>query len=193
MPNACAPPSVSPHPHRTRRTTYHSKTSGVSTYGTPLLTIKTLTVAILANASSQSSLSQAATIATGLKAKGAVPKILGQFLASGVDATYSTAHAAPFDGIIVVDGTDDLFPKKASSATLYPPSRPTEIARDAFLFAKPIAAVGSGGKAALKAAKVDEKQDGILAVNPNDVSTIPDAFEKLLKQFKFLGRYALDS
>ena len=173
---------------------YHNnKTSGVSTYGTPLPTIKTLTVAILANASSQSSLSQAATIATGLKAKGAVPKILGQFLTSGVDATYSTAHAAPFDGIIVVDGTDNLFSKKASSATLYPPGRPTEIVRDAFLFAKPIAAVGSGGKAALKAAEVDEKQDGILVVDSNDVGTIPDAFEKLLKQFKFLGRYALDS
>ena len=156
-------------------------------------TIKTLTVAILANASSQSSLSQAATIATGLKAKGAVPIILGQFLASGVDATYSTAHAAPFDDIFVVDGTDGLFTKKASSATLYPPGRPAAIVRDAFLFAKPIAAVGSGSKAALKAAKVDGKQDGIFVVDPNDISTIPDAFEKLLKQFKFLGRYALDS
>ena len=44
-----------------------------------------------------------------------------------------------------------------------------------------------------QAAKVDGKQNGILVVDPNDVSTIPDAFEKLLKQFKFLGRYALDS
>ena len=129
---------------------YHSKTSDVSTYGTPLPTIKTLTVAILANASSHSSLSQAATIATGLKAKGAVLKILGQL---GVDATYSTAHAAPFDGIIVADGTDDLFSKKASSATLYPPGRPTEIVRGAFLFAKPIAVVGSAGKVAQRLTK----------------------------------------
>ena len=40
---------------------------------------------------------------------------------------------------------------------------------------------------------MDVKQDGILVVDSNDVGTIPDAFEKLLKQFKFFGRYALDS
>ena len=99
---------------------YHNnKTSGVSTYGTPLPTIKTLAVAILAKGYSQSSLSQAATIATGLKSEGAVPRILGQLLTPGVDATYSTSHAAPFDGIIAADGTDGLF-WKASLATLYP-------------------------------------------------------------------------
>ena len=36
-----------------------------------------------------------------------------------------------------------------------PPGRPTEIVRDAFLFATPTAVVGSGGKAALKAAEVE--------------------------------------
>ena len=115
---------------------YHNRTSGASTYGAPLPTIKTLTVVIFANSSSQSSLTQAATIATALKAKGAVPKIIDEFLTSGVDATYSTAHAAPFDGLVVVDGTDDLFSKKASSATLCTPIPPTEIVCDAFLFVK---------------------------------------------------------
>ena len=29
-------------------------------------------------------------------------------------------------------------------------------------------------------------------MGPNDISSIPYAFEKLLKQFKFLGRFALE-
>jgi catalase len=172
---------------------YHNnKTSGVSTYGTPLPTIKTLTIAILASSSSQSSLSQAATLASAFKAKGAVPKVIGEFLTTGVDATYSTAHAALFDGVIVVDGTEDLFSKKAASATLFPPDRPTEIVRDAFLYGKPIAVVGSG-KAALKAADVEQKQDGVFVVENKDVGTLPDTFETALKTFKFLGRFAIDS
>ena len=106
------------------------------------------------------------------KVKGPVPKFFDEFLTSGIDATYSTAHATPFYGVIIVDGADDLFSWPASSAALYSPGPPTEIARDAFLFTKPIAVVGSTGKAALKAAEVDENQDGILVMAPR-ASTPP--------------------
>lgn len=98
--------------------------------------------------------------------------------------TYSTAPA-PFDGVIVIDGTDYLFSKKAAAAGLYSPSCPTEIARDVYLFAKPIAVIGSAGKAALKATDVDESQDGTLILDP---TTAPGAFEGLLKRFNFPGR-----
>ena len=129
---------------------------------------------ISASSPSKPSFSQAATIATTLKAKRAVPRIFGEFLTSG---------------IAVVDDTDDIFLKEASPATLYPLGHPTEIVRDAFLIAKPIV-VGSPGKAALKAADVDKKQDSSLFTNPKDINTVPDAFWGLLKQSKFLGRCA---
>ena len=79
--------------------------------------------------------------------------------------TYSTAHAAPFNDVIVVDGTDYLFSKMAAAALLYPPDRPTEIARDSYLFANLIAVIGSAGKAAPKAADVDENRDGALVLD----------------------------
>ena len=40
-----------------------------------------------------------------------------------------------------------------------------------------IAVIESAGKATLKAAEVDERQGGILVVDPKDVDTIHDAFE----------------
>ena len=155
---------------------YHNnKTSGVSTNGTPLPTVKTLAVAIRAKAYSQSSLSQAATIATGLKSKGAVPRILGQFLTPGgrrdvlhlARRTIRRHHRRRRHRGPVLEGLTGN--------------------------AMPHCRRRGGSKAALQAAEVDEKHDGIRVVDPNDVSTIPDAFETLLKQFKFLGMYALDS
>ena len=81
--------------------------------------MKTLTVVILANSSARSSLSQATTIATALKAKGAVPKFLPRVpdLRYRRDVLHRARHS--FYGVIVVDGADDLFLEKASSATLY--------------------------------------------------------------------------
>lgn len=78
-------------------------------------------------------------------------------------------------------------------ATPYPLARPTEIAHYTFLLAKSIAVIGNAGKAALKAADVCKKPDGILAVDPKGVATVLDAFEEFLKQLKFLRRYELDS
>ena len=93
---------------------YHNKAQPTATP----LTIKTRS----SNSSAQSSLSQA-TIAAASKVKGPVPKFSDEFLTSGIDATYSTAHATPFYGVVVVDGADDLFMEKASSAMLYPRDR----------------------------------------------------------------------
>ena len=133
-------------------TYYHSnKTSGVSTFGNPLPHIHMLNIGILATASSpRESLAQAGAIAEALRAKGANPTVIAEYLAEGVGATYSGADAVLYDGIIVTDDTKVLCAPPSSSSSplssLYPRGRPAQIVRDAFNYGKPVAAIGHGAE-----------------------------------------------
>jgi len=171
---------------------YHNeKTSGVSTFGKPLPSIKTLNIGILTTTTSPAALDQAATLVSAFKSKGAVPKVVAEYITSGVDMTYSATDAVVFDGVIVVDGTSSLF-SMASASSMYPPQRPASIVRDAYLYGKPIAAVGTG-KAAFDVSSIACSQDGVYCVDNSGLSGLPDTFEGGLKTFKFLGRYAVDT
>ncbi|PUU81439.1 catalase-like domain-containing protein [Tuber borchii] len=171
---------------------YHNnKTSGVATFGNPLPSIKTLNIGILTTTTSSASLAQAATLAAAFKGKGAVPKIVAEYITSGVDMTYSASDAVIFDGVIVVDGTSSLF-SMTSASSMYPPQRPASIVRDAYLYGKPIAAVGTG-KAAFDVSSIACAQDGVYCIDNGGLGGLPNTFEGGLKTFKFLGRYAVDS
>ncbi|PWW74710.1 catalase-domain-containing protein [Tuber magnatum] len=170
-------------------TYYHNnKTSGVSTFGNPLPSIKTLNIGIL---TTTASLAQAGTLAQAFKGKGAVPKVVAEYITSGVDMTYSATDAVLFDGVIVVDGTSSLF-SATSASPLFPPQRPAGIVRDAFLYGKPIAAVGNG-KAAFDVSSIACAQDGVYCVDNSGLGGLPDTFESGLKTFKFVGRFPLDA
>ncbi|RPA98544.1 catalase-domain-containing protein [Choiromyces venosus 120613-1] len=171
---------------------YHNnKTSGVATFGDPLPTIKTLNVGILTTTTSPAALAQAASLAKAFKGKGAMPKIVAEYITAGVDMTYSATDAVLFDGVIVVDGTASLF-SMTTASSMYPPQRPASIVRDAFLYGKPVAAVGTG-KSAFDVSTIACAQDGVYCVDNNGVNGLPDTFEGGLKTFKFLGRFPIDA
>lgn len=170
---------------------YHNNTTaGVSIFKNPLPTIATLTVGILTTTSSQSSLAQAAALAAAFKVKGAVPVIIGEVIQSGVDQTYSASDAVLFDGIIAVDGTKNLFDIKTASS-LYPAQRPASIIRDAFLYGKPIGVIGDG-IAGCQVSSIEARPGVYFNNATTPTQTLVDQFEKGLKTFKFLDRFALD-
>ena len=168
-------------------TYYHdNKTSGISTFSEPLPNIKTLNIGILASTASPESLKQAAKLAAAFKAKGAVPKVIAESLQEGVDTVYTAADAVLFDGVIVVDGTRNLFLKGSS---LFPAGRPGQIVRDAYNYGKPVAAVGAGS-AGFQSAGVSNGK-GVYTARSADDSFV-NQFEGGLKQFKFLERFPID-
>lgn len=172
-------------------TYYHSNTTaGVSIFKNPLPTIATLTVGILVSTSSKTSLTQAAALVTAFKAKGAVPIVIGETISAGIDQTYSASDAVLFDGIIAVDGTKDLFDLKTASS-LYPAQRPASIIRDAFLYGKPVGAIGDGS-AGFQISSI-KAQAGVYIDDANtSAQKVVDQFEEGLKTFKFLDRFAKD-
>jgi len=169
---------------------YHNnKTADVAVFGEPLPSIATLNIGILATIGSKSSLAQAAEIAAAFKAKGANPTVIAETLVDGVGATYSGADAVLFDGIIVTDGTKNLFRAKS---TLFPAGRPAQIVRDAYNYGKPVGSVGVG-RAGLVAAAVVTDATGVYVTDrfSMDSSFVSD-FERGLKTFKFLDRFPID-
>jgi catalase len=174
---------------------YHNnKTQDVAVFEKPLPSIATLNIGILATTGSNSSLTQAAQIAATFKAKGANPKVIAESLTNGVDSTYLGADAVLFDGIIITDGTKDLF---TATSTLFPAGRPAQIVRDAYNYGKPVGAIGTGGKAGFDSADVPTG-DGVYTIGgfsnstySNSTSFVSD-FENGLKKFKFLNRFPID-
>lgn len=172
-------------------TYYHTNTTaGVSAFRNPLPTIAALKVGILASTSSKSSLAQAAALAKALAAKGAFTVIMGEFIVDGVDQTYAASDAVHFDGVIVVDGTKNLFGLKTTSS-LYPNQRPASIVRDSFLYGKPVGVIGDG-KEGLSACSIEAAPGIYINDATYDVEKIIDQFEQGLKTFKFLDRFAMD-
>lgn len=170
---------------------YHNHTTaGVSIFENPLPTIAALTVGILATTSSKTSLAQAAALAEAFHAKGAFTVIIGESIQAGIDQTYSASDAVLFDGVIAVDGTKNLFDPKVQS-TLYPDQRPASIVRDAFLYGKPVSVIGDG-KQSLKVSSIDAGAGVYINDASYDANKIVAEFEKGLKTFKFLNRFALD-
>lgn len=171
-------------------TFYHdNSTAFVSIFNNELPTIATLSVAILASVKSNSSLSQAASIASELKKSGVTANIIGETLAPGISSTYSSADASAFDGIIVATDCEKLFTDGASS-TFFPANRPLQILVDGYRWGKPVGALGSS-TGAIKLASANTKS-GVFSFEGSDVPAFVKTFEGGLKTFKFTDRFPVD-
>lgn len=170
-------------------TYYHNnKTTAITIFGEELPMIAALNIGVLTTVKNNASLTQAINLAAAFSTLRVNVKVVGEFLASGVDATYSAADATLFDGIIVTDGAETLF-TEASQSTHFPAGRPRQILLDAYNWGKPVGTLG-GAKKALTAAAI-AAGDGVYSDSTN-VDSIVKEFEAGLKTFRFVGRFAMD-
>ncbi|KAL2164414.1 hypothetical protein VTH06DRAFT_3630 [Thermothelomyces fergusii] len=173
-------------------TYYHNnKTAGVSTFGEPLPTIKTLRVGVLATVQkSSNALAQAGQLKAALEQEGLVATVVAESLAEGVDQTYSAADATAFDAVVVVEGAEGLFASTIqATSSLFPAGRPGQILLDAYRWGKPVAVVGKA-KGVYKSAGVPAGRDGVYIASAIDA--VVEDLKDGLKTFRFTDRFALD-
>jgi catalase len=189
---------------------YHDNTTaGVSTFDTPLLSLKGLKVGFLATAATASA---AADIKASLAHEGVALVVIGEYLGPGVDMTYSSADATAFDGIIVAPGTAALLSASPDAAsTLYPAGRPLQILQESYRYGKPVgfldeaAAQGAGvpagpgvyhqGGAAQDTGKARGYRFLRRAANSTAEAPVADmaaAFKEGLRTFRFLDRFPVE-
>lgn len=177
-------------------TYYHDNTTmGISITNATLPTVATLKVGILTTAKS---LKSATALKERLAKDGLVPAIVAEYLAEGVDKTYSAADATDFDSVVVAAEADqaglfDSAVKKAS--TLFPAGRPLQIANMAYLFGKPVGYYGGNGtvsSAALADAGFKPDEPGMY-MGASDMAKFVEDVKKGLATFKFTNRFPLDS
>jgi len=169
-------------------TYYHDNTTaGISIFSEKLPSIATLRVGVLASTSSEDSLSQASAVKEAFASDNVTVITVAETLGEGIDQTYSQAEAVGFDGIIVAEGTDNLFNATVKS-TFYPPRRPAQILADGYNWGKPIGFIGEAD-AVLQSTDVS-KGDGVYTVA--SVDEIVQEVREGLATFKFTDRFAID-
>lgn len=174
------------------RTYYNNnKSAFISIFNYSLPSISTLTVGILASTTSPSSLAQAAALKAAFSAAGTVPSVIGEFLTTGIDLTYSEADASGFDGIVVSSGAEVLFAKDVTSP-LFPLGRPSQILIDGYRWGKPVGSLGSASAAFKLTGIKTSNQPGVYVETGSDVNGLVSLFEGGLKTFKFVDRFPLD-
>ncbi|KAK8092104.1 hypothetical protein PG997_002465 [Apiospora hydei] len=163
-------------------TYYHDNTTmGISITNGTLPTVATLKVGILTTAKSMKS---ATALKERLAKDGLVPAIVAEYLAEGVDKTYSAADATDFDSVVRhQEGLDPL------------PRRPAlQIANMAYLFGKPVGYFGGNGtvsSAALSDAGFKKDEPGMY-MGASDMEKFVEDVKKGLATFKFTNRFPLD-
>ncbi|KAL0563453.1 hypothetical protein V5O48_018613, partial [Marasmius crinis-equi] len=175
---------------------YHNNvTSDVSNFNNTLRSVVGLNVAILTTTNSSSSLSQASSIAQGLASKGINGMVIAETLAQGVNTTYISSDAVLFDGVIITEGTDNLFdPTSSSTSSFFPAQRPLSIVRDAYFYGKPVASIGQSSAFANAIGAPGDtlsQQPGVFVANAT-TDEFMNSFEAGLKQFRFLDRFPAD-
>ncbi|KAL2260392.1 hypothetical protein VTK26DRAFT_5598 [Humicola hyalothermophila] len=170
---------------------YHNNvTAGISIFNGTLPTIRTLRVGVLASAGNRAVLGQAAELKERFAADGLVVTVVGEYLADGVDQTYSGADATGFDGVVVVDGAESLFDDKGSKSPLFPVGRPGQILLDAYRWGKPVAGLGKANQALRSVGVPTNNAPGVFV--ESGVEELVKAFEGGLQTFRFTDRFALD-
>jgi catalase len=169
-------------------TTYYNNnmTAYLSIFDDPLPTIQGLNFGILASVYSNQSMANAAVLSKQFADLGLFVSVVAEYLAPGVNLTYSAADAIDFDGILVTPGTQAIFSSGASP--LYPLDRPLQILQNGYYFGKPVGALGTGS-AAFQIAGIAETPGVYLS---NSSAVLLSDFEGGLKTFKFLDRFPLD-
>ena len=168
--------------------TYYNdnKTSYISIFNNSLPTIQGLNFGILASVYSNQSMSQAATLSKQFADLGLFVSVVAENLAPGVNLTYSAADAIDFDGILVTPGAEGIFINGTSP--LYPLGRPLQILQSAYVFGKPVGALGSASMA-FQLVGIMERPGVYFS---NSTATLLSDFQAGLKTFKFLDRFPLD-
>ncbi|KAK6822637.1 hypothetical protein PG989_001529 [Apiospora arundinis] len=174
-------------------TYYHDNTTaGISITNSTLPTVATLKVGILTTVKEMKS---AAALKERLAKDGLVPAIVAEYLADGVDKTYSAADATDFDSVVVAAEADQagLF-GMAKASTLYPVGRPLQIANMAFLFGKPVGYFSGNGtmSAALSGAGFKQDEPGMYVAS-SDMEKFVEDIKKGLATFKFTNRFPMDN
>jgi catalase len=164
----------------------NNKTVGLSIFNNSLPTIQGLNFGILASVYSNESMANAASLSKQFADLGLFVSIVAEYLAPGVNLTYSAADAIDFDGILVTPGTEAIFMNGTSP--LYPLDRPLQIVQNGYYFGKPVGALGTGSMA-FQMAGIMETPGVYLS---NSSATLLPNFEAGLKEFKFLDRFPLD-
>ncbi|RDL36326.1 putative catalase-3 [Venustampulla echinocandica] len=169
-------------------TTYYNnnKTSYISIFHNSLPTIQGLNFGILASVYSNQSMSQAAMLSKQFADLGLFVSVVAENLAPGVNLTYSAADAIDFDGILVTPGSESIFLNGTSP--LYPLGRPLQIVQSAYVYGKPVGALG-GASMVFQSVGIAERPGVYFR---NSTATLLSDFEAGLKTFKFLDRFPLD-
>ena len=92
-------------------------TSTVSIFGEPLLKLDGLRVGVLASVQDDNFLEEAAALAASLESENVNVVVVGEYLAPGVNVTYSGADASAFDSVVVAAGATNLFSSSSSSSS----------------------------------------------------------------------------
>jgi len=174
-------------------TYYHNnKTAGVSVFNGTLSRLDGLRVGLLTTAASYANASATySALAASLAAFNVDLIAVAEYLAPGINQTYSGSDASNFDAIIVADGAESLFTPNASS-TLYPAGRPLQIVQSGYRWGKPVAAIGTGS-AAFAAAGINGGPGVYVTTGAAiTVGNFTPQLEAGLKTFKFLDRFPLD-
>ncbi|POS84793.1 hypothetical protein EPUL_003644 [Erysiphe pulchra] len=168
----------------------NASTKYVSIFGNPLLSIRGLTVGILATVAYSSSLIQATQLANSFTSHGLKTLIIGESLRPEINSTYSSTDASILDAVVVTTGAEKLFHFDAKVSTLYPLGRPNQILVDAYRWGKPIGAISSGNKA-LNTVVSGGTGDGVYNVSTTD--ELVNKVVKGLRTYRFVDRFATDS
>jgi catalase len=168
--------------------TYYNdnKTSYISIFSNPLPTIQGLNLGILASVYSNQSMAQAIVLANQFANLGLFVSVVGETLVPGVNITYSAVNAVDFDGLVITPGSESIFINGTSP--LYPLGRPLDTVQSAYVFGKPIGALGSASSV-FQLVGISERPGVYLT---NSTATLLSNFEAGLKTFKFLDRFPLD-
>jgi catalase len=95
---------------------------------------------ILASVYSNQSMAQAAILSKQFSELGLFVSVVAETLVPGINLTYSAADAIDFDGLVVTPGWEGIFMNGTSP--LYLLGRPLEILQTAYVFGKPVGALG---------------------------------------------------
>ncbi|ODA78823.1 hypothetical protein RJ55_06207 [Drechmeria coniospora] len=170
---------------------YHgNRTTGITIFGEMLPTIAGMRVGVLASTEFKETISQATALRDALRADKVDVLTVAETLADGVDRTYSGAHAAGFDAIVVAAGSETLFDGSRKKSTLYPPGRPLQMLTDGYGWGKPVGFLGRADEASAAAGVTGGP--GVYRRAGQDIAGMAKDLREGLAVFKFTDRFPTD-
>ncbi|PGH02646.1 catalase B [Blastomyces parvus] len=179
-------------------TFYHNRTTvPIGTFGTKLEKLDGLTVALLTTGNTNGDVKTAEDLRKTFMKVNKMVNIVTIAptldIKRGVTSTYSGADGALYDAVVIVGNL------VTSDSTYYPTKRPMRIAADAYLYGKPIGAVGPNSVKDIESVLAASGTSDQSADQPGvfTATNVNEAFVKRLldglTEYRFLNRFMLDS